>query len=223
MKTKVQWLLFLCFIIIPLLVSGQTRKISGTVTSFKQYPVKGITIKAKKAKTEVKTNEQGEFEIEVKKKDVIKINEPVFTDYTQKITEDIESLDINPIFINNGRNIEVAVDEGYISRENLEYGVEHLFEANNMYANFVNVFDAIKYALPETTLIVENGNRAVQFRGAKSVYGSNAELMVVDGVIVEDVSFINPPEIKSISKLPPSQASLYGARAGNGVIVINTW
>jgi hypothetical protein len=139
MKTKVQWLLFLGFIIIPLLVSGQTRKISGTVTSFKQYPVKGITIKAKKAKTEVKTNEQGEFEIEVKKKDVIKINEPVFTDYTQKITEDIESLNINLIFINNGRNIEIATDAGYLSRENLEHGVEHLFAANNMYANFINV------------------------------------------------------------------------------------
>ncbi len=223
MKIRVQLLLLFSFIVIPLLVAGQTRIISGRVTSFKQYPVKGITIKAKKAKTETKTNNLGEFEIEVKKKDVIKIKEPVFTDYTQKITEDTKSLDINLIFINDKRNIEIAADAGYISRENLDYGVEHLFEANNMYANFINVFDAIKYALPETTLIVENGNRAVQFRGAKSIHGSNAALMVVDGVIVEDVTFINPPQVRSISKLPPSQASLYGARAANGVIIIETW
>ncbi len=223
MKTRVQWLVIFSFIIIPLMGFGQTRKISGTVTSFKQYPVKGITIKAKKAKTETKTNEKGEFVIEVKKKDVIKISESVFQDYTMKITDDIQSLDINLIFDNTGRNYEIATEAGYLSKENLEYALTNLSEANNPYANFVNVFDAIKYALPETTLIVENGNRAVQFRGAKSVYGSNAALMVVDGVIVEDVSFINPPEIKSIAKLPPSQASLYGARAGNGVIVIETW
>jgi hypothetical protein len=55
------------------------------------------------------------------------------------------------------------------------------------------------------------------------VYGSNAALMVVDGVIVEDVSFINPQQIVSISKLPNSQASMYGARTGNGVILIETW
>jgi hypothetical protein len=223
MKAKVQWMLFFSLFIIPLLCSSQTRKLSGTVISFKKYPVKGITIKAKKAKTEAKTNESGEFEIEVKNKDVIKINESVFLDYTQKITDDIESLTINLIFNNNGRNIEVATEAGYISREDLEYGIEHLYQANNIYANFVDVFDAIKYALPETTIIVENGNRAIQIRGAKSVYGSNAALMVVDGVIVEDVSFISPQQIVSISKLPNSQASLYGARAGNGVILIETW
>ena len=223
MKIRVQWLLFFSLIVIPLLGSGQTRKISGTVTSFKQYPVKGVTIKAKKAKTETKTNELGEFEIEVKNKDIIKISESVFSDYTQKITEDIETLDINLIFENTGRNFEIAVDKGYISKEDLEYGIEYLFEANNMYANFVDVFDAIRYALPETTIIVEDGKRAVQFRGAKSVYGSNAALMVVDGVIVEDVSFVNPPQIKTIAKLPTSQASLYGARAANGVIIIETW
>lgn len=223
MKTNVQRLLFFSFIIIPLLSSSQTRKISGTVTSFKEYPVKGITIKAKKAKTEAETNEKGEFEIEVKNKDVIKINEEVFSDYTQKITEDVQSLDINLIFENTDRNFKIATEAGYISKEDLEYGIEYLFDANNMYANFVDVFDAIKYALPETTVIVEDGNRAIQFRGAKSIYGSNAALMVVDGVIVEDVSFVNPPEIKNITKLPTSQASLYGARAANGVIIIETW
>lgn len=223
MKTKVQWLIFFSLFIIPFLCVSQTRKISGTVTSFKKYPVKGITIKARKAKTEAKTNESGEFEIEVKSKDVLKISESVFMDYSQKVTEDIQTLDINLIFNNSGRNIDIATDAGYIDREDLDYGIENLYQANNIYANFVDVFDAIKYSLPETTIIVENGRRAIQFRGAKSVYGSNAALMVVDGVIVEDVSFINPPQIVSISKLPTSQASLYGARAGNGVIIIQTW
>jgi len=223
MKTKVQWLLFFSFFIIPLLGFSQTRKLSGTVTSFNKYPVKGITIKAKKAKTETVTNENGEFEIEVNSKDQLRIKESVFMDYNQKVTEEMQSLKINLIFVNNGRNVEIATDAGYMSRVDLEYGIENLYQSNSVYANFVDIFDAIRYALPETTIIVEAGRRAIQFRGAKSVYGSNAALMVVDGVIVEDVSFINPPQIESISKLPTSQAALYGARAANGVILIQTW
>ena len=222
MKRIIHTLIFFSFLIFPILCSGQTRKLSGTVLSFNKYPVKGVTVKAKKAKTESITNEAGEFEIEVKTKDFLRIKESVFMEYNQKITEDMQSLKINLIFDNKGKNIELATEAGYLSREDLEFAVENLYLENNVFANFVSVYDAIKYALPETTIIVEGGNRAIQFRGAKTVYGSNAALMLVDGVIVDDVSFINPPEIVSISKLSTSQASLYGARAANGVILIET-
>jgi len=222
MKRIVHTLIFFGFVIFPILCSSQTRNISGTVLSFNKYPVKGVTVKAKKAKTEAITNEAGQFELEVKTKDVLRIKESVFVEYNQKITEEMQSLKINLLFDNKGKNIELAVDAGYLSREDLEYAVENLYLENNIYANFVDVFDAIKYALPETSIIVEGGQRAIQFRGAKSVYGSNAALLLVDGVIVEDVSFINPPQIVSISKLSTSQAALYGARAANGVILIQT-
>jgi len=222
MKRLVYIFIFLSFLISPLLSSSQTRKISGTVLSFNKYPLKGITVKAKKAKTEAITNEAGEFEIEVKTKDVLRIKESVFMEYSQKITEETQSLKINLIFENKGKNIKIASEAGYLAREDLEYAVENLYFENNIYAHFVSVFDAIKYALPETTIIIEGGQKAVQFRGAKSIHGSNAALMLVDGVIVEDVSFINPPQIVSISKLSTSQAALFGARAANGVILIQT-
>lgn len=222
MKRIVHTFIFFSFLILPILCSGQTRKLSGTVLSFNKYPVKGVTVKAKKAKTIAITNEAGQFELEVKTKDVLRIKESVFVEYNQKITEEMQSLKINLLFDNKGKNIEIAADAGYLSREDLEYAVENLYLENNIYAKFTDVFDAIKYSLPETSIIVEGGQRAIQFRGAKSIYGSNAALLLVDGVIVEDVSFINPPQIVSISKLSTSQASLYGARAANGVILIET-
>ncbi len=222
MKRIVHTLIFFSLVIFPILCSSQTRKLSGTVLSFNKYPVKGVTVKAKKAKTEAITNEAGEFEIEVKTKDVLRIKESVFMEYNQKITEKMQSLKINLIFDNKEKNIEITSEAGYLSKEDLEYAIENLYLENNIYVNFVSVFDAIKYALPETTIIVEGGQKAIQFRGAKSVYGSNAALMLVDGVIVDDVSFINPPDILSISKLSSQQASLYGARAANGVILIET-
>jgi TonB-dependent SusC/RagA subfamily outer membrane receptor len=43
---------------------------------------------------------------------------------------------------------------------------------------------------------------------------------VVDGVKVEDISWISPVEVKSVSILKDASASLYGARGANGVIII---
>jgi hypothetical protein len=222
MKTLISLFVLLTFVVAPSFSDTQTHKITGTVVSFNKYPLKNIKIKAKKAKTETYTNEMGEFEIEVKDKDILQIKESVFTEYHHKITEVDQSLKINLIFENTGNNVDLATRSGYISREDLEYGLEHLHHENNVYSNFLSVYDAIKYALPETTIIVEDGRRGIQFRGPKTIHGSNMALLVVDDVIVSDVTFLNPSQIVSISKVSMSNASIYGARAANGVIKITT-
>jgi len=45
---------------------------------------------------------------------------------------------------------------------------------------------------------------------------------VVDGVRVNDISFVNPCEMVSIDILKDGGAALYGAQAANGVVVIET-
>ncbi|MCT4613680.1 MAG: SusC/RagA family TonB-linked outer membrane protein [Marinifilaceae bacterium] len=84
----------------------------------------------------------------------------------------------------------------------------------------------------------------IRIRGASSIYGDTKPLWVVDGVVLEDVVDISPDElssgdiatlisssvaglnsedIASIETLKDASATaLYGARAMNGVIVINT-
>ena len=47
--------------------------------------------------------------------------------------------------------------------------------------------------------------------------------MLVDGVETSDLSLLNPQDIESVSVLKDAaSASIYGARAANGVIVITT-
>lgn len=222
MKTIISRVILAVFIALPALVTGQTKKITGTVTAFNTYPLSNVTVKAKKAKTEVTTDKNGAFEIEIKEKDILQIRESVFLEYKEKVDNDTEALNINLIFENTGRNAEIASEAGYISREDLKYGLEHLAHENNIYENFVSVYDAIKYAIPESTIITENGQKGIQFRGPMTVHGSNSALILVDGVIVDDVSFLNPIQIVSIRRLSSSEASLYGARGGNGVISIVT-
>jgi len=63
-----------------------------------------------------------------------------------------------------------------------------------------------------------------QIRGSVSLTAGADPLYVVDGMpITGDLSFINPDEIETITVLKdPAAASLYGSRAANGVILVQT-
>jgi TonB-linked SusC/RagA family outer membrane protein len=62
----------------------------------------------------------------------------------------------------------------------------------------------------------------VVIRGTGS-FGNDQPLYVVDGNIVESMSFINPNDIESISVLKDaSSAAIYGSRASNGVVLVTT-
>ncbi len=68
----------------------------------------------------------------------------------------------------------------------------------------------------------ENPNLLV--RGQNSINGSNAPLVVLDGIIfLGNIADINPADIADISVLKDaSAAAAYGSRSANGVIMINT-
>jgi TonB-linked SusC/RagA family outer membrane protein len=54
-------------------------------------------------------------------------------------------------------------------------------------------------------------------------FGGNAPLYVVDGVPVENTDFLNPDDIETTTVLKDAAAaSIYGARAANGVVVYTT-
>ena len=64
----------------------------------------------------------------------------------------------------------------------------------------------------------------MRVRGVSS-FQNNDPLYVVDGTPVQDsyINFLNPDDITSIQVLKDaSAASIYGSRASNGVIVIET-
>ena len=63
----------------------------------------------------------------------------------------------------------------------------------------------------------------IRIRGVGTVYGNANPLYVVDGVWYDDISFLNPADIESINILKDaSSESIYGIRAANGVVLIDT-
>lgn len=67
------------------------------------------------------------------------------------------------------------------------------------------------------------GDLSVRVRGATSVLAGNEPLYVVDGVPTTDIRGLNPNDIASMTVLKDAaSASIYGARAANGVVLITT-
>lgn len=76
----------------------------------------------------------------------------------------------------------------------------------------------------QQTTGVPGAGMSVRIRGAASIGGGTQPLYVVDGFpITGDINNINPDEIESFTILKDASAtSLYGSRAANGVVIIQT-
>jgi TonB-linked SusC/RagA family outer membrane protein len=65
------------------------------------------------------------------------------------------------------------------------------------------------------------GSPRVDIRGISSLTGKT--VFIVDGMITDDISFLSPQDIESMSVLKdPSSLAIYGARASNGAVIIKT-
>ena len=71
-----------------------------------------------------------------------------------------------------------------------------------------------------------NPTTRIVLRGNRSITGNNEALLVVDGVPIEDVNYINsinPDDVANVTVLKGAvAASLYGSKASNGVLIITT-
>ena len=67
------------------------------------------------------------------------------------------------------------------------------------------------------------GASSIRIRGL-STFGDNDPLILVDGVVYdsEGLNALNPNDIASINVLKDATAGIYGVRAANGVILIET-
>jgi len=67
------------------------------------------------------------------------------------------------------------------------------------------------------------GETSIRIRGTTSFNASNAPLYVVDGVPVDNLSFLAPTDIADMQILKDaSSAAVYGSRAANGVVLLST-
>lgn len=211
-------LLLLTCAMIAASLAGQNKVVHGKLTVFNRYPVKNVMVTTKKAKTTITTDSLGRFAIVCEDNDVIRIKPQTFQSVSKRVNRDTDSLNINLIFIDSKANREKAVGYGYVNEADLMYAVNHLEDENNDFCSYNNVFELVQGKLAGVT--VSNGQFFVR-GGRNSFTGPSNALVVVDGVPSESVDWISPCQVKRIDVLKDSNAAIYGARGGNGVILID--
>ena len=201
---------------------SQDTKLSGVVQAFNKYPLNNVTVTAKKSKATTITNEEGKFIIQVTRNDVLLFEANGFESFRYDLKPSEDNIKINLTIRDSQKNRGLAIAGGYIKESDLMDGFANYSTENSPFSNFIDVYDAIKYAIPSVTIGIENGQKVVYNRGPKTLEGSNAALILVNKIPVDNASFINPSEIVSITMLSGPAAAIYGSRAGTGIISIIT-
>jgi TonB-dependent SusC/RagA subfamily outer membrane receptor len=77
--------------------------------------------------------------------------------------------------------------------------------------------------VPGLTVTKTGNGYRYSIRSSDTIYGNTEPLFVVDGVTVDDISYLNPSDVDHVEVLKDAaSASIYGTQGGNGVILITT-
>jgi len=225
MKTKFYGFLTLLLALVVQFSFAQEKTITGTVTD-DSGPLPGVSIIKKGTTAGTETDFDGKYSIQANTGDVL-----VFSFVGMKTTEKTVGLSNTINVTLEGDNLldeVVVVAYGTSTKEALTGSVTQVDAEDIEKRNLSNVLVALDGAAAGVKLTPANGqpgsSPTIRVRGIGSVNASNAPLLVVDGVeFVGSFSSLNSNDIASLTVLKDAAStSLYGSRAGNGVIIITT-
>ena len=120
----------------------------------------------------------------------------------------------------------VAVGYGEKRREDLTGAVGTVSSQALESRPITNTLSALQGALPGLIVQRSSGQPGVEdfdlnLRGVSSANGGNTPLVLIDGV-PGNLDLLNPADIESITALKDAAASIYGARAADGALLVTT-
>lgn len=246
MKAKFSKFLMLLLAFTVQMTFAQQQSVTGNVTDEDGLPLPGVNILVKGTNTGTQSDFDGNYSIEAAQGDVL-----VFSfigleraEYTVGATNML-----NVVLKADAAQLdEVVVTALGIKREKKSLGyatqsVDGEAVSDNPSQNFVNSLSGKVAGLNVKSSGTMGGSTNVIIRGSSSLTGDNQALFVIDGTPVSNLntndsdqrsgrggydygnaaSDINPNDIASINILKGAAATaLYGARAANGAVIIET-
>lgn len=204
---------------------GQERAISGTVTDETGSGMPGVNVLVKGTNIGTATSADGTFRLSVPSDQAVLVVS--FIGYATK-----------EVTVGSQTNITIALDldvtalqevvvTGYTTdqRKDVTGAVATVKAKALTVVPSGNVEQQLQGRVPGLT-VVTNGqpgtSSQIRIRGFGSFFG-NEPLYIVDGLPVGSTDFLNPDDIETTTVLKDAAAaSIYGARAANGVIIYTT-
>ena len=114
---------------------------------------------------------------------------------------------------------DVNIGYGSMSRKDLGFAVDKVEVDNNLISSYSSIAEYLRGRVPGVEV---NERGGICIRCNNSIIGPTDALIVVDGVICEDINSVNPNMIQSVEVLKDGSSSIYGMRGANGVVLITT-
>lgn len=204
---------------------AQDRKVTGKVSGTDSQGIPGVSILVKGTNTGATTDVNGAFSVTVKSATAV-LNITAVGYKSQSITVGSQS-SINVTLAEDNSQLDEVIVTGYsVTNKKESTAAASIVKAKDLQiAPSGNVEQQLQGRVAGVTLIT-NGqpgtNSIIRVRGF-GAFGGNEPLYVVDGVPVGTTDFLSPDDIESTTVLKDAAAaSIYGARAANGVIVYTT-
>jgi TonB-linked SusC/RagA family outer membrane protein len=196
--------------------------VSGTVTDAEGEPLPGVNIVERGTNNGTGSDVDGKFTLTVGRNAVLRISYVGFV--TQNVTVGSQT-ELKIKLLEDAQLLDEVVVTGYgtTSRRNLTTSISTVDASKMKNVPVANVTDAL--AGRASGLIVTRSGGGIDKKSTISIRGGGTPIVVIDGFIVpyQDFENLNQDDIESMSLLKDaSSAAVYGARAGDGVIVIKT-
>jgi iron complex outermembrane receptor protein len=235
-RKNLKLFLLLIAILFSTLSFAQLKTITGKVTDTDSgEPLPGVTIVVKGTTNGTITNFDGEYSIGVEAGQTLGFS---FIGYTsQEITAEGRDV-INVQLVQSVENLEEIVVIGYgtVKKDDATGSVTAIRADDFNKGNITSPQDLLVGKGAGVVITTAGGapgsGATIRIRGGSSLNASNDPLIIIDGIPIDNndvsgssnfLSFVNPNDIESFNILKDASATaIYGSRASNGVIIINT-
>lgn len=219
--------LFIMFVALALQVSAQVRTISGTITDAKDgSTLPGVNIIIKGTTTGTVTDIDGKYSLSVSGATPVLIFRFIGYKTIEVETGARAVIDVRLEVESKLLDEVVVIGYGTVRKSDLTGSVGSVKAKELVKITSLNPEQNLqgKVAGVQVTSTTGEPGKApqVRIRGV-GTFNNSAPIYVVDGVILDNISFLNSADIASMEVLKDASATaIYGSRGANGVILVTT-
>lgn len=203
------------------------RQVSGKVTDEEGAGLPGVSILVKGTQQGTTTDPEGRFNLVVPDGEMVLVFS--FVGFVpQEVTVGNRSV-IDIRMVVDAKSLEELIVVGYgsVKKENLTSSISKIGSEAIAERPIPTLSEAFAGQLAgvraQSTSGIPGQELQIQIRGVNTINGNSSPLYVVDGVPKDNMNDINPSDVESIQILKDASATaIYGARGGNGVVLIET-
>ena len=203
---------------------AQNAPIRGTVVDAGNEPVIGAAVMVPGTTTGATTNLDGKFELRVAPGTTLEVS---CIGYTTKRVAAANGMTV--VLEDDTEMLEETVVIGYgvQKKSDLTGAVASVRQDDLQNRSTTDAAAALQGKAAGIQIINTSGapgeGASIRVRGYSSNSGSIGPLLIVDGLKVDNIQYLDPSMIESMEVLKDAaSAAIYGAQAGNGVVLITT-